>query len=604
MTLDALSFNQIAFFGILAAVFVLLVSERLRPDIIAVMGLLALAASHILSTEEALSGFSSEPAIVIASIFVLSAGFRHTGLSDSLGRWAGRLAGKGLLRMQAVIMVAAALPSAFTHHVTITAIMLPVTLNLAKENGVPPSKLLIPMAVGSSLGTTILVIAAPSFLVASELLRGAGQPGLAIYSMAPIGLALTAAGIVYMLSIGRLLLPSRRAGQDSGSRFRLEQYFTELRILSSSPMVGKTLEEVHADPTHLFTAIGWMRDGRQLPMPADGRTLAADDVLLVRTAPEELAAVQQEADLELQPVAKYAGDPALGGGEREKDDGDANFVQAIIAPGSALVGRTLGQIDFRRQYGLLVLGLWRKDDFVPRELARTRLREGDVLVLQGEDDALARVADGGDFLMLVPFQGESRRPRKALVAAGIMLAVILTVSLGWTSLAIAVLGGAVAMVLSRCVTSGQAYRAIDARMYLFIAGAIPLGKAMQKTGAADLVAAWLGGLIAGWGTTLTLLALFLLVGGVVQFMGSDAATTALFGPMAIALAATLGARPEPYIITVAMAAVTAILTPMSHHNLLIYGPGGYRFSDFARVGAPLTLLLGGVVALLAPLVWG
>ncbi|MDQ6674496.1 MAG: SLC13 family permease [Chloroflexota bacterium] len=600
--MGALNVQQLAFFGILAAVFALLISERLRPDVVAALSLLALAVTRILSPEEALSGFSSEPAIVIASIFVLSAGFRHTGLSDLLGRWAGRLAGKSLLRMQAVIMLAAALPSAFTHHVTITAIMLPVTLRLAKENDVPPSKLLLPMAIGSSLGTTILVIAAPSFLVASELLRQAGQPGLAIYSIAPIGLALTAAGIVYMLTIGRLLLPSRRGGQDAGSRFRLEQYFTELRILPTSPMVGKTLEQVHADPAHLFTAVGWMRAGRQLQMPAMDRTLAADDVLLVRTAPEELAAVHTEAHVELRPVAKYANDPALGGAH-ERDDGDANFVQAIIAPGSRLVGRTLGETDFRRQYGSVVLGLWRKQDFVPSELARTRLREGDVLVLQGDDDALASVAEGGDFLMLIPFHGESRRPTKAIVAAGIMLGVILTVTLGWLSLGIAVFGGAVAMVLSRCVTSGQAYRAIDARMYLFIAGAIPLGKAMQKTGAADLIAGLLGGVIGGWSQTLTLLAIFLVVGGVVQFMGSDAATTALFGPMAIALAATLGARPEPFIITVAMAAVTAVLTPMSHHNLLIYAPGGYRFSDFARVGAPLTLLLGAVVAVLAPQVW-
>jgi di/tricarboxylate transporter len=240
---------------------------------------------------------------------------------------------------------------------------------------------------------------------------------------------------------------------------------------------------------------------------------------------------------------------------------------------------------------------------MPQELAHVRLREGDVLVLQADPEAIARLSRDRDFLMLVPFQAEERRPRRAVLATAIMLGTILTASLNWLSLGIASLAGATAMVLSGSVRARQAYRAIDVRMFVFVAGAIPLGLAMKQTGAADLLAGWLRNGVSAWDERLILLALFATVGVVVQFMGSDSATVALFGPVAIALAGTLGHAPEAYIVTVAMAAVTATLTPMSHHNLLIYGPGGYRFADYTRLGGPLTILLAAVTATLAPFVW-
>src|SRR5438270_945700 len=222
-----LPIHQVVFFAILGVAIGLLVTERLRTDLIALLIILALALTGILSPQAARAGFQSEPAIVIASVFVLGAGLRYTGLSESLGRWTGRYAGGGMTRMLVVLMPASALLSTFTHHVAITAIMLPTTLSLAKQRGVAASKLLIPMAIGSSLGTTIATIT-PSFLVAGALLRQAGRPGLDLFSIAPIGLVLSLAGIVYMVLIGRHLLPTRQGTGDSGTRFRLDGYFTEL----------------------------------------------------------------------------------------------------------------------------------------------------------------------------------------------------------------------------------------------------------------------------------------------------------------------------------------------------------------------------------------
>src|SRR5919202_3318042 len=414
-----LPLHQIVFFAILAVAIGLLITEKLRTDMIALLIILALALTGILSPEEALAGFQSEPAIVIAAVFVLGAGLRYTGLSESLGRWTGKYAGGGMTRMLAVIMPASALLSTFTHHVAITAIMLPTTLSLAKQRGVAASKLLLPMAIGSSLGTTLATIT-PSFLVAGALLRQAGRPGLDLFSIAPIGLALSLAGILYMVLVGRLLLPNRQGTGDSSTRFRLDGYFTELRILPGSPLVGKTIKEVHADRAYRFTIAGWVRDGERLHAPLGDRTLQANDVLLIHTTPGGLVALREERGVALEPVAQY--EPSHGGNASVNHglEHAERLTQAIIAPRSSLVGRTLAEVDFRRHFGALVVALWRKGGFVPEQLSQVRLSEGDTLVLQGEDEALARVGDDPDFLMLVPFHGEARRPRKALLAGAIL----------------------------------------------------------------------------------------------------------------------------------------------------------------------------------------
>ena len=595
-----LDFQQLSFFVILIAAFALLLTERLRNDLVAVLIILALAVSGILEPKEALAGFGSEPAIVVAAIFVLSGALHQTGLSDTIGAWIGRLAGSSYWRAIAVIMPAVALLSAFTHHLTTTAVMLPVTLNLSRQRGIAASKLLMPLSFAASLGTTITIIGAPAFLIASGVLQQAGRPGLGIFSIAPIGLALSLVGTLFILVAGRFLLPDRGGADDTANRFRLDRYFTELTILPESPFLDQTIAQVEANDRYHFQVVGWMRNRRHQPRPYGDEQLRSGDVLLVRAPPDEIMAFRQEAGVELHAVAKY-GDSTNSPGEN--DDAETQLVQAVVSPNSDLAGRTLGAIDFRRRYGALVVGLWRKRGWLQQEISKIKLRAGDVLVLQGEEEALDRVAGDHNFLMMVPFQGEARLRSKTRLAAAIMLATVVLAALNLLSIEIAALAGAVAMVLTRCIMPRQAYRAIDARIYVFIAGALPLGAAMQKSGASELLARWLQGAVGGWNQTMILLLLFTIVGILTQFM-SDAATTALFAPVAAALATALGQAPEAYVVTVAMASVASFLTPIGHHgNLLVYGPGRYRFADFVRVGAPLTVLVALVVAFMAPLIW-
>jgi len=596
------SAQQISFFIILTAAIVLFLTERIRNDLVAVLIVVALYATGLLKASEALAGFSSEPAIVIAGIFVLSEAMYQTGLSDSIGNLIGRLAGKSYTGVLAVIMPSVAVLSAFTHHVTTTAVMLPVTLNLARERDIPASKLLMPLSFAASLGTTITIIGAPAFLLASTVLQQSGRPGLGIFSIAPIGLSLSLVGTVFMLLVGRFLLPSREGGEDQANHFKLEDYLTEVIILKDSPFLDKTISEIESDERYHFRVVGLMRDRRRKRTPFKNEKLKEGDVLIVRTTSEEVIAFRQEAGVELHPISKY-GEPKTNGNGNDEDEPEDLFVQAVVAPGSDLVNRTLSNIDFRNRYGVLVVSIWRKRAWLQEEMAKIRLRAGDVLVLEGDEEGLARVANDNSFLMIVPFHGEARLRSKAPLAGIIMLTTILLAAFNVMTIEMAALAGAVAVVLTNCLTPRQAYRAIDSRIFVFIAGAIPLGAAMQKSGTAQLLAGWLQSAIGGLNETIVLLILFAVVAVITQFM-SDAATTALFAPVAVALAQALGRPPEPYVVTVAMSSVAAFLTPIGHHgNLLVYGPGRYHFSDFVRVGTPLTILVALVVAILSPMIW-
>jgi len=597
--------QQIAFFLILIVALVLFVTEWIRTDMVAVLVVVALYVTRVLKPEEALSGFSSEPAIVIAGIFVVSGSLRATGLSDRLGDWIGHLAGKSLNRAIAVIMPSVALLSAFTHHVTTTAVMLPITLDLSRERQMPASKLLMPMSFAASLGTAITIIGAPAFLIASAVLQQSGRSGLGIFSIAPIGLTMTFAGTLFVLLIGQFLLPANKGGEDASRHFRLEDYLTEIAVVKGSPFMGKTVNEVQSDNNTHFTVAGVIRHGRRMRGMISNQELKEGDVLVVRTTPEELVSIRKDKKLELLPVKLY-GEKKNGetrADENEDQEAADLFVQAVVAPRSDLVGRTISSIDFHRRYGAIVVGLWRKDGWLAQEVSKVKLRANDLLVLEGDEEALARVSNDNAFLMLVPFHAEARVRGRAWVAGAIMLATILLAAFNLMTIEMAAVTGAAAVILSGCITPNQAYRSIDARIFVFIAGAIPLGTAMQKTGTANLLAGWLQRGVSGWPEWAVLLVIFAFVAVITQFM-SDSATTALFAPVAVALAQALGRPPEPYVVTVAMASVVAFLTPIGHHgNLLVYGPGRYKFGDFVKVGTPLTAICAIVVVVLAPLIW-
>lgn len=601
--LNGIELNQIYLFAILTGAVILLFTEWIRIDLTAILIILMLSLTGVLAPEDALAGFSSEPAILLATVFVLNGALYHTGLSEKLGEWIKRLAGKSLERAIAVVMPSVALLSAFTHHVTITGLMLPPLLKLSRETSIPASKLLIPLSFAASLGTSITIIGAPAFLIADGLLKQAGQSGLGIFSIAPIGLILSFTGTVFFLFLGRYLLPAHPSEDEAIDHFRMDGYFTELILLPDSALIGKTISEIEEQEKDVLKVSAWYRNDRPRSKPYGTKKTQAGDVLVIRTSQDKLATIEQERGIALQPLEKYK-ETFLNSQENEKKgELPTQLVQSVVAPRSELIGKTIGKINFLETYGVIIVSVWRRKGWLRTEISRVKLREGDVLVLKGDDNSLKRLSEDSSFLMLVPFSGEPKPVHKARLAAAIMILTTIVASLNVIPVEIVLLTGATIMILSGCISLQQAYQSIDTRIYIFIAGAIPLGMAMQVTGAADLLAGWLEGLVTTWDIHWILLALFLTTGIATQVM-SDAATTALFGPIAIALARGLNLPPEAFVVTVAMAAVTSFFTPIGHHgNLLIYGPGRYQFSDFMRVGIPLTLIVAVIVSLMAPMLW-
>lgn len=594
-----MSAEQIIFLLIVAVTLMLFIGERVRIDVAAMLTLLALAVTGILTPAQALSGFASEPAIIVASVFVISAALNATGVTERIGALIARAAGAREWRAILVVMPAVAMLAAFSHHLMITAMMLPILMRLAREQKLSPSRLLMPMSLAASLGTTLTIFSAPAFLLANHLLRTSNQTELGIFGITPIGAALVGIAIIYM-SLSRWLLPRRLARADETDYLRLDRYYTELIIEPDSRWIGRSLAEFKLHFRARLEVVEWLQQGVLQRNPGRDATLQPGDVLLVRASPEEIASVDAEPGLALHAVKKY-GDtlPADGG----KDTDAHQLVQVVVAPHSQFVGETIGGVDFRKSMGVVVVGMWRRQGWIREELSQVRLSEGDLLVLRGTPEKFSELAGHHGFLMMVPFTASRRRRQHAARALIIVAAVVAAAATGFVPAQMAFLAGAVALVVTGCVSVEQAYREIDVRIFVMIAGVIPLGLAMEQTGTAAFLADHLQNLTLFWHPLAVLLALFWAAALVTQIL-SDAATVVLLGPIALALAVALGLPPQPFIVCTALGAVAAFLTPIGHHgNLLILNPGQYTFGDFLRVGIPLTIAISLVSVWMSQWLW-
>ena len=594
MVFQLVTLHQVMFLLILAGGLYLFVSERLRIDVSAMLVLLALVLSGVLKADQALSGFASEPAIIVAAVFVISGGLAATGITERLGQWIGHAAGSSEARAVAVLMPAVAALAAFTHHVMVTAMMLPITLRHARERKLPASRLLMPMSLAASLGTTLTLVSAPAFLLANDLIQRSGGKSLGIFSITPIGIALVLVGMIYM-QLARWLLP-RHSGAHGDDRYlRLDRYRTELLVVEGSRWSTRPLAELQKALGDRFRLRGWLRDGKLRADLGASSPLLVGDVLLVEASADELMSLHDDPGLDLNAIARY-GSSLVG-------EGDPQLVQAVVAPGSEFIGRSIRALDFSRQFQAVIVGLWRRHGEIGDRLSDAHLREGDLLVLYGQPSHFSDLAAHHGFLMLVPFPGEAKRRLRAPLALLILGLTILAAATEWLPASLAFLLGAVAMVATRCVGVDQAYREIDVRIFVMIAGVIPLGIAMEQTGTARLLAQGLLHFVAHLSPLGVLLVVFSMAALLTQVM-SDAATTVLLGPIAVSLATSLGLPPTPFVVCTALGAVVAFLTPIGHHgNLLILGPGQYRFIDFLRVGGPLTVLIALVSAWMAQWLW-
>jgi di/tricarboxylate transporter len=610
--------DAIIVFVTLGVTIALFVSDRLRLDVVALMSLLALLLSGVISVEQGLAGFSSPLVLMIAGLFVIGSGLARTGVAEWLGLRLASVAGNHEARVIAVVMIASALLSAFMSSTGTVAILLPVVVSMAERARLSPARLLMPLAFASLLGGTLTLIGTPPNLVVSNQLREGGLGGFGFFSFTPAGLALLAVGISFMVLIGRKLLPGPKPSDEPESlppslvlrhmakEYDLPAHQHRLRIAAGSPLVGQTLAQAALRSRFGVTVIGIQRLA-----PARGEEHRPPVIPAVEFRTGDLLALQGEtADSHRLAVEL--------GLEELPDDGqfllapDESLAEVVVPRRSRLVGRSLREIKFRDRYRATVLSVRRagRSGSHAGDLPRVRdlpLEHGDTLLLKGRTRYLRNLREEHRDLVMVtePRAGGKLEiaGTKALLAVAITLGMLLLMTFGVVPHVVAVLLAAVAMVTLGCLSAVDAYRGINWESVVLIAAILPMATALEKTGGMRLVVDALVGSLGGKGPYLVLAALFLLTSAFSQVI-SNTATAVLVAPVAFKVAVDLGFAPHAFLMTVAIAASTAFATPIaSPVNTLVLNPGGYRFGDFFKLGLTLQLALLAVTLLLVPLLF-
>jgi di/tricarboxylate transporter len=575
--------------ALLGAVVVSFSFEKIPVDVSTLFLLSTLVLLHLLPLKEAFAGFSSEIVIVLGSIFVLSGALIKTGVMDSFGALIYRVAGNSKTKTLLCLMPATAFVAAFMHNTTTTAVFLPAVLGVCRKARISPGQILIPFAFASMMGGTCTLLSSSTTIAASGYLRSQGLAPIGLFEFLPVGLAIVVTGIVFMVLVGPRLLPE--TGDSSlADEYKIREYLSEIVVTPGSPLAG---QPIRALQLRAMTVLAVHRGPATLQAGAD-TVLAEGDQLIVKGSREGLLEVKRARGLEIVPDLQL-GDLDLAGGT-------IKIVEAIVMPQSALVGRTLRELDFRRRFGLTVIALHRRGHALPTQIRNLALRVGDVLLVQGEVASFDTLSGSADLWVLEETAHHPGHPRQRLFAVGIFAAAVLVASLGWAPLPIAFLLGALLAVVSKLITAEEAYKSIHWRLLILIAGMTAFGTVMKTSG----TAAYLAERIVAWGMPLgvpfILLGFALLTMLLTQPM-SNAAAALVVLPVAITTAAQLHVEPRTFGIVVTLAASISYITPFEPSCLLVYGPGKYRFKDFFLVGAPLSLLLLILLMVMVPFLW-
>lgn len=576
---------------ILALAVLLFATEWIRMDMVSLLVLLSLGLLELVSVEEAFSGFSNPAVITVAAMFVISSGVSSTGALSRVGQHLTKLAKGSESRLTVIIMLTVAFFSSFINNIGSTALLMPVVINICRRLKLSPSRLLIPLAYGSLLGGVCTLVGTPPNILMNTLLEQHTGETFKLFDFTPLGLVIVTAGILYMVLVGRHLLPIRKSGSLTES-YQVKEYIAEVEIISPSPLAGLTIAASGIERDFGMRVRGILRDNRKIPHPHRNNKLREGDTLFLEGNPEGILKVSKAKGLEIVPERD---NPQVEGNEKEMV-----VVEASLTPNSEMAGKTLKDLRFRETHGLNVLALWRRGAPVVKKVAQVELEFGDVLLLQGPEQRVIHLGKNHGFLVLGGVPPIQYRPRKAPIALCTLLGVITLATLGLPIMISATLGAWI-LVLSRCITPQEAYESIDWKIIILIAGTLPLGIALEKSGAAALLAGFLTDNLGHFGP-LVLLAAIVLSTSILTEVMSHAATAVLIAPIAFNTALALGVSPKPFFMAVAMAASSCFMTPISHQsNALVMGPGGYRFFDYTRVGAPLNLLTLILITLLVPL---
>lgn len=573
--------------AVLAGAVILFVTEKIPVDVVALLVLSSLLVFGVLTPTQALSGFSSPATLTVAAMFVLSAGLQASGALRGLGNALAQIRRGWLFGL--VMMGLVALVSAFINNTAAVAVLLPIVIAATVQNGKPPSKFLIPLSFAAQFGGVCTLVGTSTNLLVDSLARQSGHAGFGLFEFTQLGVIFVFVGIVYLALVGRFLLPDLGIPeQEDGDR--RGRFLVELHVPQKSTATERPAAELLRSNADDITLLEIFRGGVSVSSPWN-EVLQAGDRLLVRGDFHEIERARRALKLAFNPVARdLVGDPAS----------KRVHIEAMVAPGSRLVAKTIAEVRFGDTYRCRVHGLSRRRLFSNQPLDQIPLAVGDVMLLDAAESTVSALRADPALVVL----GQRLQPRvdvrRALVSALILVSVITVAGLGWLPIVASALMGCAALVVLRCLTSEEAYSAIDGRVIVLLAGMIPLGIALQVSGGADWVAERTVGLMGGYGPLATLAVLYLLTAVMTEVMSNNAAAV-LVVPIALATADAMGVDAKPFLVAVAFAASTSFATPVGYQtNTMVYSAGGYRFSDFLKIGVPLNLIFWAMAVALIP----
>ena len=590
MTPDMLVLSLIILGGI-----VLFVTEAFPVDKVSILILASLVLFRLISPSEALSGFGNPATITVACMLALSFGIERTGALNFLANRIIDLSGGSEVKVLLSVILAVGILSAFINNTAAVAMFIPLCVAVAREQNLAASRLLMPMSFAAIFAGTCTLIGTSTNLLVYGVVQEKLNYSIGMFEVAPLGLIFFGLGSLYLLFIGRRFLPVRELRDDLTERYRLRSYVTELILLPKSPLIGKTLAETRLGKDFEIEVFEiWRGKEKFIATDSSHLRLQEGDILLVSGDPEKLIDIQRRAGVLLE---------ALQVEDRDLEDEDIVLVEAFISPNSRLAESTLADVNFRGTYKANALAIRRHGKSIREKIGRTKLQSGDSLLVLTTHDQLATLRDMSDFLIIEEVRVTPLRKEKAYYATSIFAAIVLIAATGVLEVVEAALIGVALMTLTGCIRLRELYSKMSWTTLVMLGCLIPLGVAMDSTGLASLVATYVINTLRSLGPIAVLSGIYLLTSLLTEVLSNNA-TAVLMLPIALSAATQLDANATPFIFAVMFAASASFMTPVGYQtNTMIFGPGGYKFSDYIKVGAPLSVLFWLLATIFIPVFW-
>jgi di/tricarboxylate transporter len=594
--------GMLVVFGIIGGALTLFVTDRVPVDVTAlcvIVALMVLEPWTQIAPEDGIAGFANPATITVLAMFALSEGVRRTGFVQWMGDKVVAASGGGFEKKFALLTGLSGSLAGLVNNTPIVAMMVPMITDIARKTNTSPSKLLMPVSFMAMMGGMLTLIGTSTNLLASDIAGRMIGRSFSMFEFTPLGFIVLVCGFLYLLFIGRHLIPERiKPEEELTEEFEMSGYLTEVAVRPGSPLEGCTvrdaLRRLQLDADILYL----VRDGERFTAPLARKEVRAHDRLMVRADRTTLRRLLDEETLEIVPAT------ALTDGHVDATGGERRLVEVLIRPGTPLVGKTLAALHFEPRYEAAVLAIRHGREVIHERMDAVPLDGGDSLLVLASPATFEQLSSDPRFVVGEAEELPFMRPEKTPIALGILAAVVGLAAFEVLPILVSALGGVVAMIVTGCLRPNEVYEAVDWSVIFLLAGMIPLGTALQRTGGAEYLAEQ----IVAASEALPMLAvlfLFYLVTALVTEVVSNNASVVLMIPVAIDAAQLIGAEPFSFVLAVTFAASTSMLTPIGYQtNLMVYGPGGYRFTDFARVGGPLQLILAVVTTLGIYAFWG